>query len=255
MLAIALAGGFGTRLGAEFKNTPKALIQIGNRTLLSRLLEKLERVEAISQVIVATNARYHAHFSAYVHDHPTSLDVMVHNNGVAHPSERLGAIGDLAEVITHYSIDEDIFVTASDGMFDFELTELFEAHTRYPSDWIVVQEVEDPSNLIGGSEVRFGARDAITLFREKPRAPTSIHGGLPMYIYRRETLSLVEVFLQEGQDPDSPGRFPEWLYTRQEMRGFEVDKSQVFHDLGTREALESFGLAQERTPPELGATE
>jgi NDP-sugar pyrophosphorylase family protein len=52
--AIILAGGYGTRLGDLTKDLPKPLIEIGGKTVLERLIDRLN-LHGISQIIINTH--------------------------------------------------------------------------------------------------------------------------------------------------------------------------------------------------------
>lgn len=51
MIAVILAGGWGTRLGDMTKNTPKPLIQIGEKSVLEHIIDRLNN-QGITQIIV-----------------------------------------------------------------------------------------------------------------------------------------------------------------------------------------------------------
>ena len=69
---------------------------------------------------------------------------------------------------------------------------------------------------------------------EKPENPTTDMGIFALYLYRSDTLPLFEKYLAEGNNPDSPGRFPEWLYKRRETRAYIFEGECV--DIGTHES-------------------
>ena len=75
---------------------------------------------------------------------------------------------------------------------------------------------------------------AMDILVEKPEHPPTNIAIYALYLYRRDTLPLVRQYLYEGNNPDAPGHFPEWLYKRREVRAY------LFHgecvDIGTPEA-------------------
>ena len=50
-------------------------------------------------------------------------------------------------------------------------------------------------------------------------------------------LSLFRTYLAAGNNPDQPGRFVQWLYTRQPVKTFQI-KGQWL-DIGSKETLEN----------------
>ena len=77
MHAIILAGGYGTRLGAIGKTTPKALLALGGTTIIDMLLARLARI-GIADALLVTNARFHAAFEAWAAAGAHALPVRLH---------------------------------------------------------------------------------------------------------------------------------------------------------------------------------
>lgn len=66
---------------------------------------------------------------------------------------------------------------------------------------------------------------------EKPEQPKTNIVAYAIYLYRRDTIPEILRYLDEGNNPDSPGHFPEWLHTRREMRAVLYQGTCV--DIGT----------------------
>ena len=60
--------------------------------------------------------------------------------------------------------------------------------------------------------------------------------ALALYFYSREVLPLVATYLSEGNNPDQPGRFLQWLYPRKPVNTFKI--SGRWLDIGSKETLE-----------------
>ncbi len=58
MKAVILAAGYATRLYPLTLDRPKALLEVGGRTMLDRLLEQLEGVDGLDEVYVVTNSKF-----------------------------------------------------------------------------------------------------------------------------------------------------------------------------------------------------
>ena len=65
MKCIVLAAGYATRLGELTKNFPKPLLQIGNNTILGRMLDDIDSIPQIDEVIVVTNHRFASLFQSW----------------------------------------------------------------------------------------------------------------------------------------------------------------------------------------------
>ena len=58
MINIVIAAGYATRLGELTKNFPKPLLKIGERSILGRMLDDIDRIPEIDEHIIITNHRF-----------------------------------------------------------------------------------------------------------------------------------------------------------------------------------------------------
>ena len=58
MKNIVIAAGYATRLGDLTKNFPKPLLQIGQSTILGRMLDDIDRIPQIDEHILITNHKF-----------------------------------------------------------------------------------------------------------------------------------------------------------------------------------------------------
>ena len=77
--------------------------------------------------------------------------------------------------------------------------------------------------------------DRVVSFEEKPESPSSTLAGIALYFFPRDVLPLVGEYLGEGNNPDQPGRFVEWLYMRVPVYAWRVPGQWI--DIGTPDAL------------------
>lgn len=245
MVAIILAAGYGTRLWPLTEDVPKALLEVGGETLLQRLLISLDGCANIEEIVIVTNSRFYGQFKRWVALNRRSGGTYVIDDGTARPEDRLGAVGDIAVAIRERPIEDDVFVAASDCLFTFSLGGLFDRFAASRGNWIVVQEAADQASLRDGAEACVDGRGRVSYFAEKPDRPRSNLGVLPFYVYEKATLPLVDVFLDAGGNPDSPGRFPEWLYKRRAVSAHIIDSTWECHDLGTLSGYEDVCAAVE----------
>src|SRR6202035_4485592 len=75
----------------------------------------------------------------------------------------------------------------------------------------------------------------ITNFEEKPDKPKSTLAAVALYYYSREVLPLFTTYLAAGNNPDQPGLFLQWLYTRKPVNTFEIKGRWL--DIGSKETL------------------
>jgi glucose-1-phosphate thymidylyltransferase len=60
--AVLLAAGYATRLYPLTKDQPKALLPLGERTILDEVVASLERVPGLRKRILVTNSRFAGRF-------------------------------------------------------------------------------------------------------------------------------------------------------------------------------------------------
>ena len=76
----------------------------------------------------------------------------------------------------------------------------------------------------------------ITHFEEKPAEPESTLTGIALYYFAAETSRLFTTYIAAGNNPDQPGRFIQWLYTRRPVKTMQV--KGTWFDIGSKETLE-----------------
>ena len=79
-------------------------------------------------------------------------------------------------------------------------------------------------------------KSVITSFEEKPQKPKSTLAAVALYFYSRKMLSLFTTYRAAGNNPDQPGLFLQWLYTRKPVNTFKIKGRWL--DIGSKETLE-----------------
>lgn len=233
--AAVLAAGYATRLYPLTLDKPKSLLEVGGRPILERLLAQLDEIVELEHVYVVTNAKFADDFRAFV----AALgreDVTVVDDGTASEDTKLGAIGDLGLVIGQEAVDDDLLVSAGDSVFSaprFDELARFAAEREAPI--LGVREVADLERLSSYSVVAVDGDGRIASFEEKPERPRSNLAGIALYVYPRSSLPLVGQYLDEGNNPDQPGRLVEWMYTRVPFYTWRVGGE--WYDIGSNETL------------------
>ncbi len=234
MDCILLAAGYATRLYPLTENKPKALLTMGSKTILDLVLEKVERIKEINNIYVVTNHRFAQQFEDWAKDYKGKKNVEILDDGTTNNDNRLGAIGDMKFVIDQKKIDDEIFVLASDNIFDFELTDMMEIYHDKNADVISAHYIEDINTLKAMGVLELGEENKVISFVEKPAEPKSHYGAPPFYIYKKETLALIDQYLKEGNNPDAPGHFIPWLITKAPVYAYTFDVMTI--DIGTPES-------------------
>lgn len=234
MKCVLLAAGYATRLYPLTQDIPKALLPIGNSTILEFLLAKIAEVPAIDQVVIVTNSRFFTQFEKWLEQHPSKQTITVLNDGTTSDENRLGAIADLQFAIDAGALDEDVLVLAGDNLFDFSLVDFVAFFHRVGHNCITAHELTDPEALRRTGVIEIDERDRVVNFEEKPKQPKSSLAVPPFYLFKRATLPLIRNYLTEGHNTDAPGNFIPWLIQVQEVYAYRFQGNR--YDIGTLES-------------------
>ncbi len=228
MRAILLAAGYGTRLYPLTKNHPKPLLPVGDRSILSRIISRVEPVEEVQSVHVVSNDRFVDQFRDWESTLKTHLDIEVLNDGTQQPEDRLGAIGDLQFAIEEIQPAEDVMVIAGDNLILFPLEE-FVSFSRQHGTVIGVKDMGD-QEVNDYSVVKLNNRNQVVDFEEKPPNPSSSLISIGLYLFKNEHLPRIEEYLETGKNPDEPGYLIQWLHQVEEVYGYRIDGR--WYDIG-----------------------
>lgn len=234
MKCILLAAGYATRLYPLTENMPKALLKLGDKTILDMVIEKIDEVGEVDDIYIVTNAKFYENFAGWAESYTGPKKVKVLNDNTTSNDNRLGAIGDLKFVIDKENIDDEILVMASDNIFGFPLTDFTNAYAEKKSDMICAHKIENKAELHTMGVVELDSNNKVISFEEKPESPRSDLGVPPFYLYKRETLALIDKYLAEGNNPDAPGHFVPWLITQTDVYAYVFDATRI--DIGTVES-------------------
>lgn len=102
-------------------------------------------------------------------------------------------------------------------------------------DCVCVKEVNDKQKLTQFAVAVIDNNKIIDL-EEKPENPKSNIGVFATYIYKKDTISLINKYLQEGNKPDAPGFFVQWLYKIKDVMAYKIDGE--CYDIGTIKSYE-----------------
>lgn len=233
---ILLAAGYSTRLYPLTRNFPKPLLEVGGKPVITSIVEKLESLNEINNIYVITNNRYFNHFTEWMDNLRTNLDIEILNDGTLSEEDKLGAVGDIYFAIKEKKIRNPIMIAGGDNLFDFELGSMYSYFLQKNRDVVSLCRIDDVSRLRQLGVVEMDNNNRIIHFNEKPDNPNSNLAANCIYFYTRETIAMFKEYLEQGNNPDQPGRFIEWLYPRKEIYGF-INNGRII-DIGTYETLE-----------------
>jgi glucose-1-phosphate thymidylyltransferase len=243
MNAIVLAAGYATRLRPLTESFPKPLLPVGGRPMIDWIVDRIQEVEELEGIHVVTNARYAPDFARWAEGRV----IHVHDDGTTSNEDRLGAVGDLRLTIEQGRLQgDDLLVIAGDNLFDYSLAD-YVAWWREKDEAsaVAIRRIVDRELLKQYGVLTLDEDDRITSLVEKPEDPQGDLAATATYVLHHAHAARVQEYLEEGNSPDQPGRFIEWLVPRVPVYGYAFEG--VWMDIGDRtQLLEADNLLRER---------
>jgi glucose-1-phosphate thymidylyltransferase len=250
MNALILAAGYATRLYPLTLNKAKPLLEVGGKPIIEWVLDNLASVPGLGTTYIVTNDKFASDFQIWANAYSSSakatadkqdrhrgMQIKIINDGSTSDDDKLGAIGDISLVLTRENLTkDDLLVIAGDNLFQQPLTEFVNAAKRSPAT-VAVHDVGNLEAMKKYGTATVDNNGVITNFEEKPEKPKSTLAAVALYYYSREMLPLFTTYLAAGNNPDQPGLFLQWLYTRKPVNTFEIKGRWL--DIGSKETLEA----------------
>ena len=239
MNALILAAGYATRLYPLTLDKAKPLLTVGGKPIIEWATDNLAAVPNLETVYVVTNDKFASDFQAwaerYQERHPKCKFKII-NDGSTSDEDKLGAIGDINFAVTRENLTGDnLLIVAGDNLFT-ESPRDFVEYAKKTEVTVAVYDVGDTEAIKKYGNIDIDAEGTIIRFEEKPEKPRSTLAAIALYYYSAEVLSLLTTYLAAGNNPDQPGRFVQWLYTRKPVKTFELKGKWL--DIGSKETLQ-----------------
>lgn len=236
MKALILAGGYGTRLSKVTGNIPKPLVEVGNKSILQRIIDDISNIQEITGIYIVTNEKYYEHYVNYKEMNKQEVPLTILNDGTTSNDNRIGAVGDIKFAVEMASIDEDLLVIAGDSLYDFSLTGFMDFYNiNYKTPCICAKKHEKNEELSRFGIVEIDRNEYIVSFEEKPEKPKSDLVGYAIYIFPEYCLKLLDKYEKEGLNMDPPGNFMKYIADTFFAKAFLFNGN--FIDIGTPESL------------------
>jgi glucose-1-phosphate thymidylyltransferase len=211
-------------------------LPVGGRPLLDWIADKVDEVEAVTELHVVTNARFAVAVGRWAGQRSGRLPPVVHDDGTTSNESRLGAIGDIAFVLAQGGFaGEDLLVVAADNLFDFSLEDYIAWWRGQDGSAVAVRDCGSLDLARQYAVVRLDPDDRVVSFVEKPADPATTLIATATYLYHRDHVPLVERYLAEGGQPDAPGNFISWLHVREPVYAYRF--GGTWFDIGDHEQL------------------
>jgi glucose-1-phosphate thymidylyltransferase len=231
MQAVVLAGGYATRLWPITKHRPKMLLPVGEHTVIDRVFAELESDDRIEEVYVSTNERFADEFESYLAESDFEKPQLSIEE-TTEEDEKFGVIGALGQLVEREGVDDDLLVIAGDNLISFDVSEFLDHFERKGGTTLAAYDVGSREKAKSYGLVDLDG-DEVVDFQEKPDDPASTLVSIACYAFPADSLRFEE-YLADGNNPDEPGWFVQWLVERESVSAFPFDGA--WFDIGTPES-------------------
>lgn len=230
MDTVILCGGFATRLEPITLFVPKPLLPINGRPIIDHILDGIQKL-GINRFVFSTNKKFYSQFqywSGCKNSINSKIELVV--EPTMHHGEKFGALKGIKYTIEKAGLKDDLLIVAGDNFYEFNLSRLVEEFNKHRKVTIAVHDIKSPDEA-----KRFGVvemdKGRITGFQEKPDNPKSTLISTGIYIFPKEMLTKFSEYVNDGNNPDAPGYFLQWLIGKEEIHG--VVYKENWYDIGT----------------------
>ena len=240
MNVLILAAGYATRLYPLTLKKAKPLLVVGGKPIIEWVVDNLAGVPDLGTIYVITNAKFAADFQAWrerYRSQQPEFKFQIINDGSTSDEDKLGAIGDISLVVSRENLTQSsLLIVAGDNLLTESLSNFVEC-ARGTDATVAVYDVGDAEAIKQYGNISVDGDGIITRFEEKPKKPQGTLAAFAVYYYSPAALSLLTTYLAAGNNPDQPGRFVQWLYTRKPVKTFQIKGKWL--DIGSKETLEN----------------
>ena len=264
MKNIVIAAGYATRLGELTKNFPKPLLQIGQNTILGRMMDDIDRIPQIDEHIIITNHKFAPIFEEWAGKQTYTKPITILDDGTETNDTRLGAVCDLLMAIDHIehrqqplptdssvilseakdlNTPTDLLVVAADNLLFFSFQEFVDFALQKGTSCIMCHEQPSIEKLQRTGVIVMDEQNKVLNMEEKPQQPKSHWAVPPFYIYLKKDLDLVKQSVANGCGKDAPGNLAHYMVEQTVMHAWPMSAGRF--DIGSLdtyyEACEKFG--------------
>ena len=231
MKCVVIAAGYATRLGELTRNFPKPLLKIGERTILGRMLDDIDRIPDIDEHIIVTNHRFAPIFEDWAVEQYYEKPVTIIDDGTETNETRLGAVCDLLFAMKQLQIDDDLLVVAADNLLFFSFQEFVDYAREKGTSCIMCHEQPSIEKLQRTGVVELDENNRVLGMEEKPQEPKSHWAVPPFYIYLKKDLDLVRHSVENGCGKDAPGNLAHYMVEHTTMHAWPMSAGRF--DIGS----------------------
>lgn len=233
MKALLLCGGFATRLEPVTYFIPKPLLPIGiaGKPVIEYAFDDIVAC-GITDITLSTNSKFAQAFEYWAKQktEKTNIKIEFVIEDTSNHNEKFGAVKGIGYAIKEKHIDTDLIVIAADNLYEFSIKNVIEHFNKYRKPTVVFYDIgsKEEAKKFGVAKLE---GDRVVSFEEKPENPKSTLVSTAIYLFPKESLSLIADYLKETKDSDRLGDFIKWLIAKTEVHGYVY--KEKWHDIGT----------------------
>jgi len=216
MKALILAGGFARRLAPITDFIAKPLLPVGDKLIIDWIVDKIKEA-GVDEIIVSTNSYYEREFRYWMGCRNENIELLI--EPTKKEEEKFGAIAGIKYAIDNYGEDEYI-VVAGDNFFDFSLDDFLRKYRENGAPLVAVYDVGNLEKAKRYGVVTLDEHNRITKFVEKPENPETSLIATACYAFPREIYTFLKRYLEDENNPDSPGYFISWLVNEADVYAY-----------------------------------
>ncbi|MFC4548948.1 MULTISPECIES: sugar phosphate nucleotidyltransferase [Halorussus] len=232
MKAVVLAGGYATRLWPITKHRPKMFLPVGDSTVIDQIFAELEADDRIDEVYVSTNERFAEDFETHIEQSEFDKPKLTVED-TTEEDEKFGVVGALAQLFDRENISEDTLVIAGDNLISFDVADFVDYFQEKGASTLAAYDVGTRERAKSYGLVELDGEQVVD-FQEKPDDPKSTLVSIACYAFTADTIPMLEEYLEDGNNPDEPGWFVQWLQARKPVYAYTFD--DAWYDIGTPES-------------------
>ncbi len=227
-----MCGGFATRLEPITFFVPKPLLPIGGRPILDHIVDCVAAL-GVERIVLSTNRKFNGQFEYWAKNKMSAgfgKKIEIVDEPSMHHREKFGAIKGINYTISRAKLAEDLLIVAGDNFFTFSLVKLVDEFKKSRKATIAVHDIK-----LSEDAKRFGVvimkGNSVEGFEEKPWSPKSSLISTGIYLFPKELLGKFNEYVNDGNNPDAPGYFLQWLIGKEKVHG--VVYREAWYDIGT----------------------
>ena len=228
MIAIVLAGGYGTRLRELTWELPKPLLKVAGRPIIDYVFDKLLEIDDVYRVILSTNLKFQPQFEQWQASNPRRRADIIPDKSYSE-EQKPGAIASLTQTVSN--LNDNCLIIGGDNLFTSSLKPMSQVFKERARATVALHNIIDRELAKQYSIANLDQTGRITSFVEKPTNPNTALIGTCIYMLPNRSLNRMAEYLKETSDRDTPGRFIAWLCTREPVYGHVLDGH--WWDIGT----------------------